>query len=1019
MRTTVALLRFPIFLLLFQLQHARSNTGGRIPGMEAIMPRTHVALSGDLQINIVSESFLPLVVQLSRLEGTVVQPLTAFPVYPEASALRRNLTLVQLECGYFSKGGQYYVQIRKQPIVGVNASDSETLTRVIDVRWPTPQLTVTPENVKTYPEGPVTTILTFPEVKCPPKDALLSEFSLQLFYCGHSLLNCDEGLSGEEQNRSSYQVLYYEQVRGLPGRKVVEFRCELFGLSGHYAIFLRPSTADPLMPRGSAYVKVDWSDQFVFNVHARSIFPCDTHSGGVTVLFQYPSCILATGDRVRLFARLRANVASLAPPTTLEYVAEQKVERGHHSLHFGCDLFSERYVEYCFVYVSQSISGAVADVREDCVPTLPVSDQERGGWSAWSRWTPCSSTCAGGIRSRYRLCDSPPPKYGAKFCEGSAVETERCGIGLGITWECLYNGGLSNNNNNDNSLIPANIPEVKEEVGPYCRCGCVVHLGVAKPNRKLATSSQSCPGRIFWLIQADDECIIHFIVKQFNLPCGNQWLKVRDGSSLSSRLLADLEGEPGSMPATVNSTGPNLLLEFYSDDISVGNLVCDGGFVAEASQLKVGKSNVTALQVVHAKVIPMAVLKMTAVHFAALFFLAGLVLATLLLGVQYVFRYRKYQVAEFEDKDSLAASKAPSSTTLLSDVISLTKMRPSRKNKHVRLRESMDCEQSEEAVALAGEEETSQCGSTTTLKALATLANPEEDITPTSSSPTSPRASQPIRRSSRSSEKDGSNEKDDCLSGSKAALTNVSDDDDEEEEEEEEGVVCSKSDPGCYSSVASMVSTATIRSTNAKATKDKKNREKLLAGPTGSEFSLVNDLEIDYYDYNVINAGAAPGSYLGMDPAFLVWIPPLDESGEILPEAEESLEMTDIRPKVFIDPGSNKESPEEETLLPQSKLRRRSVSESTTSPLSKKRVRKVVHPLVHGPTLDNRYKTDHPPPRMETKKSIKLAKETRRSLSPDVEKETKVEKSRGVDEIRFADDDEELDFNEMQPVDAN
>lgn len=34
-------------------------------------------------------------------------------------------------------------------------------------------------------------------------------------------------------------------------------------------------------------------------------------------------------------------------------------------------------------------------------------------------------------------------------------------------------------------------------------------------------------------------------------------------------------------------------------------------------------------------------------------------------------------------------------------------------------------------------------------------------------------------------------------------------------------------------------------------------------------------MELDYYDYNVANAGAAPGSYLGMDPAFLLWIPPL------------------------------------------------------------------------------------------------------------------------------------------------
>lgn len=70
-------------------------------------------------------------------------------------------------------------------------------------------------------------------------------------------------------------------------------------------------------------------------------------------------------------------------------------------------------------------------------------------------------------------------------------------------------------------------------------------------------------------------------------------------------------------------------------------------------------------------------------------------------------------------------------------------------------------------------------------------------------------------------------------------------------------------------------SISTLRS--GKETKDRRNRERLLQGP-GSEFSLTNpetDMEMDYYDYNVANAGAAPGSYLGMDPAFLLWIPPL------------------------------------------------------------------------------------------------------------------------------------------------
>lgn len=92
----------------------------------------------------------------------------------------------------------------------------------------------------------------------------------------------------------------------------------------------------------------------------------------------------------------------------------------------------------------------------------------------------------------------------------------------------------------------------------------------------------------------------------------------------------------------------------------------------------------------------------------------------------------------------------------------------------------------------------------------------------------------------------------------------------------------------------SVISTTTLRSNNIKESKDKRNREKLLAGP-GSEFSLANpdmDLELDYYDYNVTNAGAAPGSYLGMDPAYLVWIPPL-EDGIAIDTSEESDEEND------------------------------------------------------------------------------------------------------------------------------
>ena len=111
----------------------------------------------------------------------------------------------------------------------------------------------------------------------------------------------------------------------------------------------------------------------------------------------------------------------------------------------------------------------------------------------------------------------------------------------------------------------------------------------------------------------------------------------------------------------------------------------------------------------------------------------------------------------------------------------------------------------------------------------------------------------------------------------------------------------------------SLASTARIRLNNQKESKDKRNRLKLLENP-GSQYSISTqeELEMDYYDYNVINASAAPGSYLGMDPAFLVWIPPIDD-GDIMNEMEAEDAEEIYHKHANIDPGSNTETPDEES----------------------------------------------------------------------------------------------------------
>lgn len=156
-----------------------------------------------------------------------------------------------------------------------------------------------------------------------------------------------------------------------------------------------------------------------------------------------------------------------------------------------------------------------------------------------------------------------------------------------------------------------------------------------------------------------------------------------------------------------------------------------------------------------------------------------------------------------------------------------------------------------------------------------------------------------------------------------------------------------------------------------------------------------------------------------MDPAFLVWIPPLDESGEILTESnEEYHEMENIQPKIYIDPGSNRESPDEqEVLIP--KLKARSVSESTLkgSPIMRAKNRRV-QPMVFDDT-DNRYKSEVVPLVHSNKSfSIQLQEFPKKLLTAskyslaDMEKETKVEKSPSLcgdflAGIKFADDEEE------------
>ncbi|GBP09063.1 hypothetical protein EVAR_47535_1 [Eumeta japonica] len=252
------------------------------------IPDAPVALGGDIRVR-VHEVIEPVTLRAS-IARDEDDGRTILATMPLALDTEGRLTL---PCGYFPRGGVYYLEIISDPNIngeyeknetedftnGENGEEnrrtkvkrdfsvlvdsnsdptvensktnvaSGTVTQMgarvvkswrFDVTWPAARLAVTPEKIQTYPEKEVTAIIEFPSVVCTPIESS-GDFWLELLYCGHSsggAVLCDG------KNTSSHaQVLYSEQIKGFPGRRTMSLRCEWFGQAGDYALTLRPAAA--------------------------------------------------------------------------------------------------------------------------------------------------------------------------------------------------------------------------------------------------------------------------------------------------------------------------------------------------------------------------------------------------------------------------------------------------------------------------------------------------------------------------------------------------------------------------------------------------------------------------------------------------------------------------------------------------------------------------------------------------------------------------------------------------------
>lgn len=230
------------------------------------MPTSYSAGSNDLHIQLHTAGQInvdgltkkinqDLRLQVTRLNDDLTRKTIAIiDVLPDP---RLNITQIAIGCQYLLYGGAYELEIIGNDIYANLDSQDERLKQQLDVRWPMPKLSVTPESFGTYPENAISVILEFPGIECTQSYAVgttaglidIPEFWLELYYCGHEVY-CDS------TNVSSSQVLYAEQVRGYPKARLIKLGCELFGLAGNYIVKLRPMSPVLAIVSATAYLKV-------------------------------------------------------------------------------------------------------------------------------------------------------------------------------------------------------------------------------------------------------------------------------------------------------------------------------------------------------------------------------------------------------------------------------------------------------------------------------------------------------------------------------------------------------------------------------------------------------------------------------------------------------------------------------------------------------------------------------------------------------------------------------------------
>ncbi|CAG0886171.1 unnamed protein product [Cyprideis torosa] len=265
-----------------------------------------------------------------------------FSLYPEV----QSTGTLSFPCGVVSHGGNYSLTL-------INRTHPQSLLSQVSFHASWPPISV---NVPVFVESFTTSVpvtFSFTRAHCVP-DVLALDTWVSVIYHG-----AGEDLQLEQVVYDA-NVSFAELLSNLG--QTIQLPCDVFGHAGSYRVSLETNFSSIIQ---SAPISVAWSDkEFLFQVLRPSARPCFAN---LLVVYRAPPCV-STYDRVRLYGREVSSAASIHAPSRLVYLSEVPVINRTGACVFNCDLFHEKYAEFCFVYVSVSRIHSIQEVREICIP---------------------------------------------------------------------------------------------------------------------------------------------------------------------------------------------------------------------------------------------------------------------------------------------------------------------------------------------------------------------------------------------------------------------------------------------------------------------------------------------------------------------------------------------------------------------------------------------------------------------------------------------------------------------------